>query len=64
MDERRKRGLGIVAGILAARHLKYPEDLHSRPCPRTEALIASAVQWAERIMRKIDNVFGSRRERQ
>jgi hypothetical protein len=32
-----------------------PEDLHdSRPSPRTESLAASADQWAERIMRKID----------
>jgi hypothetical protein len=28
---------------------------HKRP--RTESLVAAAVQWAERIMRKIDNVF-------
>jgi hypothetical protein len=44
-------------GILVARHLKNPEDLHeSRPSPRTESLIASAVQWAERIMRRIDGL--------
>lgn len=59
MDEGRKRVLAIVAGILVARHLKDTADLHSNPTPRTEALIASAVQWAERIMRKIDNVFGN-----
>jgi len=58
MDEGRKRVLAIVAGILVARHLKNPDDLHdSRPSPRTESLVGSAVQWAERIMRKIDNVF-------
>ena len=35
------------------------EDLFDhRPSPRTEALVAAAVQWADRIMRKIDNVFG------
>jgi hypothetical protein len=56
VDENRKRVLGIIAGILVARHLKSPEDLNnSRPTPRTESLVASAVQWAERIMRKIDN---------
>ena len=50
--------LAIVVGILVARYLKNPEDLHdSRPSPRTESLIASAVQWAERIMRKIDGMF-------
>jgi hypothetical protein len=58
MDEGRKRVLAIVAGILVARHLKTTEDLSdSRPSPRTENLVASAVQWADRIMRKIDNVF-------
>jgi hypothetical protein len=58
MDEGRKRVLAIVAGILVARHLKNPEDLNdSHPTPRTESLVASAVQWAERIIRKIDNVF-------
>jgi hypothetical protein len=58
MDEGRKRVLAIVAGILVARHLKNPEDLYdSGPSPRTESLVASAVQWAERIMRKIDSVF-------
>src|SRR5262249_46313665 len=55
LEEGRKRVLGIIAGILVARHLKTTEDLHdSRPSPRTESLVASAVQWAERIMRKID----------
>jgi hypothetical protein len=59
MDEGRKRVLAIVAGILVARHLKTPEDLReSRPSPRTESLIASAVQWADRIMTRIDGAFG------
>ena len=59
MDEARKRVLAIVAGILVARHLKTAEDLNDcHASPRTEYLVASAVQWAERIMRKIDNVFG------
>jgi hypothetical protein len=49
--------LAIIAGILVARHLKSTEDLHdSRPSPRTESLIASAVQWADRIMTRIDGV--------
>jgi hypothetical protein len=59
MDEGRKRVLAIVAGILVARHLKTPEDLgDSRPSPRTENLVASAIQWADRIMRRIDGLFG------
>jgi hypothetical protein len=60
MDEGRKRVLGIMAAILVTRHLKTTEDLHdSRPSPRTESLIASAVQWSERIMRRIDGAFPS-----
>jgi hypothetical protein len=59
MDEGRKRVLAIVAGILVARHLKTTEDLfENRGSPKTEAMVAAAVQWADRIMRKIDNVFG------
>ena len=51
--------LAIVAGILVARHLKSVEDLHEwRSTPKTESLVASAVNWAERIMRKIDSTFG------
>jgi hypothetical protein len=58
MEEGRKRVLAIIAGILVARHLKTTEDLHdSRPSPRTESLIASAVQWADRIMTRIDGVL-------
>jgi hypothetical protein len=46
-------------GILVARHLKTTDDLFdSCSSPRTESLVAAAVQWAERIMRKIDGVFG------
>jgi hypothetical protein len=60
MDEGRKRVLAIVAGILVARHLKTADDLFGTPSgsPRTDAMVAAAVQWAEKIMRKIDNVFG------
>jgi hypothetical protein len=55
----RKRVLGIMASILVSSHLKTTDDLHdSRPSPRTEALVGSAVQWAERIMRRIDGAFG------
>jgi hypothetical protein len=32
--------------------------LESKPIPRSESLVAATVQWADRIMRKIDNVFG------
>ena len=61
MDEGRKRVLGIIAGILVARHLKSTDELfETRPSPRTESLVASAVQWAEKIMRKVDNTFGGK----
>jgi len=54
MEEGRKRVLAIVAGILVARH-RNPDDLHdSHPSPRPESLIASAIQWAELIMKRID----------
>jgi hypothetical protein len=58
MDEGRKRVLAIVAGILVARHIKTADELFdSKATPRSESLVAAAVQWAERIMRKIDSVF-------
>jgi uncharacterized membrane protein len=48
----------IMAAIVAARHLKSTEDLHdSRSGSRTESPIASAVQWADRIMRRIEGGF-------
>jgi len=56
VEEGRKRVVAIIAGILVARHIKNLEDLReARPSPRTESLIASAVQWAERIMRRVEN---------
>lgn len=58
MDEGRKRVLGTIAGILVVGDLKTSEDLiETRSIPRTESIIAATVQRAERIMRKIDNVF-------
>ena len=60
MDEGRKRVLAIVAGIIVARHLDTADDLFGGPqgSPRTDKMVAAAIQWAERIMRKIDNVWG------
>ena len=56
MDEGRKRVIGIIAGILVARHLKTTEDLFdSKGSPKTDSLVSAAVQWAERIMRKVEN---------
>jgi hypothetical protein len=60
MEEGRKRVLAIVAGFIVARHLDTTEHLFGGPqgSPRTDQMIAAAIQWAERILRKIDNVFG------
>jgi len=57
MDEGRKRVVAIIAGIIVARHLDTADDLFGGPqdSPRTDKMVAAAVQWAERIMRKIDN---------
>jgi len=48
-----------MAAILTAMHMRTADDLFGTPqgSPRTDRLIAASVQWAERIMRKIDNVF-------
>jgi len=61
MDEGRKRVLGIIAGILVARHLKTADDLFdNRGSPRTENMIAAAVQWADKIMRRIDGLYAGK----
>jgi hypothetical protein len=59
MDEGRKRVIGIIAGILVARHLRTTEDLFdTRSSPKTDGMVSAAVQWAERIMRKVDTTCG------
>jgi hypothetical protein len=60
MDEGRKRVLAIVAGTIVARHLDTADDLFGGPqgSPGTDKMVAAAIQWATRIMAKIDNVFG------
>jgi hypothetical protein len=57
VDEGRKRVIGIIAGMV--RNLDRADDLFGGPqgSPRTDKMIAAAVQWAERIMRKIDSVY-------
>jgi hypothetical protein len=59
MDEGRKRVLGIMTAILASLHMQTADDLFGGPMgsPRSDKLISASVQWAEAIMRKIDNVF-------
>jgi hypothetical protein len=58
MDEGRKRVIAIIAGIIVARNLERADDLFGGPqgSPRTDAMIAAAIQWAERIMLKIDSL--------
>ena len=59
MDEGRKRVLGIMAAILVSLHMQTADDLFGGPqgSPRSDKLIAASIQWAEKIMEKIDNVF-------
>lgn len=60
MDEGRKRVIGVMAAILASLHMRTADGLFGTPqgSPKTDQLIAASVQWAERIMTKIDDVFG------
>jgi hypothetical protein len=62
MDEGRKRVLGIMAAILASLHMQTADDLFGGPqgSPRTDKLISASIQWAERIMEKIDARFSER----
>lgn len=56
MDEGRKRVIGIMAAILTSLHMRTADDLFGCPqgSPRTDKLIEASIQWAERIMEKID----------
>ncbi len=64
MDEGRKRVIGIMAAILASLHMRTADDLFGRPqgSPQTDNLIAASVQWAERIMKKIDECLAVKNE--
>ncbi len=55
MDEGRKRVIGIMAAILAARKLAQCDRV--RMVPATVAAIGDAVHWAEEIMREIDRKY-------
>ena len=58
MDEGRKRVIGIMAAILAARKLCQLES--TRPSPALHSIIADAVIFAERIMQRIDAEWPAR----
>ena len=59
MDEGRKRIIGLMAAILVSRNMQTADDLFGGPqgSPRTDKLIAASIQWAEKIMQKIDERF-------
>ena len=52
-------GSSVTAGIIMARNLDKADDLFGGPqgSPRTDKMIAAAVQWAELIMRKVDSIY-------
>jgi hypothetical protein len=56
VEEGRKRVIGIMAAILTGLHMKTADDLFggAEGSPRTDKLIAASIQWAKRIMQKID----------
>ena len=51
--------LGIMAAILTSLHMQSADDLFGGPqgSQRTDRLIEASIQWAERIMWKIDSFF-------
>jgi len=55
VDEGRKRVIGIMAAILAARKLAQFDS--SARVPVTINASADAVRWAERIMEEIDRRY-------
>jgi len=63
MDEGRKRVIGLMAAILASLHMRTADDLFGCPqgSPHTDKLIAASIQWAEKIMEKIDEQFSGKR---
>lgn len=62
MDEGRTRVIGIMAAILTSTHMRTADDLFGTPqgSARTDKLIAASVQWAERIIEKVDERFPAR----
>jgi len=53
VDESRKRVLGIMAPILAARKLAQYDG--GKRVPATISAIADAIRWAEQILKEIDS---------
>ena len=65
MDESRKRVIGIMAAILASLHMRTADDLFGGPngSPRTDRLIEASIQWAEKIMEKVDSQWPAESKR-
>jgi hypothetical protein len=58
VDEGRKRVIGLMAAILSAMHMQRADDLFGMPngSPITDRIIEASIQWAERIMQRIDSL--------
>ena len=50
--------IGLMAAILTARHMQRADDLFGMPngTPITDRIIETSIQWAERIMQRIDSL--------
>jgi hypothetical protein len=48
-----------MAAILTSLHMRTADDLFGEPqgSPRTDRLISASIQWAEKIMDKLDEKF-------
>lgn len=55
MDEGRKRTIGIMAAILAARRLAQFDGV--KRVPATICAVDDAMRWSEEIMKKSDEEF-------
>jgi hypothetical protein len=60
VEEGRKRVIAIIAAILVVKEFREEELQRSGVSPRAQAIISNAVEWAERIMRHVDSVFGGK----
>jgi len=58
VDESRKRVIGIMASIIAARKLANYDG--AKRVPATMSAIADAVRWAEEILKEIDTRWSGR----
>jgi hypothetical protein len=61
MDEGRQARDRNHGGDTGSLHMQSADDLFGGPTgsPRSDKLILASIQWAERIMEKIDTVFGN-----